>query len=314
MDNGVVRRIFDFIFFILILVSAFYYRHEIKNVWAQSVQYYFPCKTTITYSLGEFNQRFGISKADFLKSLSDAEKIWEGSVGTDLFKYEDEGVLQINLIYDQRQSTTQTLKSMGITISNTKSSYETLKSKYNSLISEYNQEKSLYESRVSEFEKRRRAYESEVKLVNARGGGNKGTIARLESEREALNKMIPEIKVIQNDLNTKVDGINTLATSLNDLAKTLNLSVDKYNTIGGSLGSEFEEGTYISDESGRRIDIYQFENKTKLVRVLAHELGHALGLDHNEDPKAIMYRLNNGINEKLTEADLKDLKTHCGVE
>jgi predicted Zn-dependent protease len=48
--------------------------------------------------------------------------------------------------------------------------------------------------------------------------------------------------------------------------------------------------------------------------VLAHELGHALGLDHNEDSKAIMYRLNNGINEKLTNTDLVALKALCGIK
>ena len=118
---------------------------------------------------------------------------------------------------------------------------------------------------------------------------------------------------MQNDLNSKVDGINALASALNDLAKNLNISVDNFNSIGGSLGGEFEEGTYTADQDGRRIDIYQFENKTKLVRVLAHELGHALGLDHNDDSKAIMYRLNSGQNEKPTQTDIKELRALCGI-
>ncbi len=309
-----LRRLFDTIFLVFILVLAFYYREEIKNVWAQTAQYYFPCKTTIAYSIGEFDERFGITKQVFLKSILDAEKIWEGNVEGDLFKYDENGPLKINLIFDERQSTTQILKNMGLTISNTKASYEDLKSKYNSFISEYNKEKTQYESVIKEFEKRKAIYEAQVVSVNSKGGGNKATVNRLNIEREELNKLILEIKGMQSKLNDKVEGINTLATALNDLAKSLNLSVNKYNTVGGSLGSEFEEGTYISNGTAKRIDIYQFENRTKLIRVLAHELGHALGLDHNEDSNAIMYRLNNGVNEKLTEADIGQLEKLCGIK
>jgi predicted Zn-dependent protease len=92
------------------------------------------------------------------------------------------------------------------------------------------------------------------------------------------------------------------------------MEVKKFNTIGEELGGEFEEGTYREDASGRQIDIYQFDTKGKLARVLAHEFGHALGLAHLENPKAVMYRLNNGVNEKLVADDILALKKHCGIE
>jgi len=70
---------------------------------------------------------------------------------------------------------------------------------------------------------------------------------------------------------------------------------------------------YERDADGERINIYQFESKEKLMRVLAHEFGHALGLDHVEDSQAIMYRLNNGVNQKLTEADISALSERCNL-
>ncbi len=309
-----LNRIFNIVFLISVLVAGYLYSDVLKNTWVQAYQRYFPCRTPIAYSIGIFDTQFGMSREDFLNSLRDAESIWEKSIGKDLFKYTDTGSLKINLIYDERQESTLQLKQMGIEVENSRASYDSLKVKYDSLFTLYNQTKKTFETKLANFETRKAKYESEVSSVNSKGGANKQTYERLNAEKNYLNSEIVAINQMQDNINSQIEGLNLLTKTLNNMANDLNLNVKQYNTIGRSLGGEFEEGTYTSDKEGQRIDIYQFENRTKLVRVLAHELGHAIGLDHIEDPKAIMYRLNNGYNEKATASDIVELKKLCGLE
>lgn len=297
-----------------VVFGGFYYKDELKSTWVRSITHYFPCKTNIEYNIGGFDTRFGISKTDFLSAIKEAEAIWEKPINKDLFSYSENGNLKINLIYDTRQETTVELQKMGLVVKSDKASFDALKSKYNAILSQYNKEKSAFDARVQAFESRKKIYEAEVISFNKKGGASKTTVSRLNTEKQYLENESINLISIQNDLNTKVENINALVVALNQLATTLNINVRSFNEIGDNLGGEFNEGLYKSGPSGEEIDIYQFENRTKLVRVLAHELGHALGLDHNEDSKAIMYRLNNGVNEKLTETDLVELKTLCKIK
>jgi hypothetical protein len=271
---------------LLLLGVVSMHREELTRVFEALRARLFPCDYPITYSIGAFDKRFGLSKADFAKAISDAERIWEAPLGKNLFEASASGTLTINLIYDERQAATNNLQKLGIVIDDNEASYQSLKTRYASAVSAYDRQKA--------------AYEATVAAVNKRGGARPDEYQQLQTERAALN--------------AQVSTINDMVTVLNRLAASLNLSATQYNnTVHATLGGEFQEGNYQGNWLGGTIDIYQFDNRAKLERVLAHELGHALELDHVDDPAAIMYRLNDGKNEKLTATDLQALRTLCRV-
>ena len=276
------------------------------------------CAEPIPYTLGTFDSRFNITQKYFLEALAEAEAIWEDASGIDLFVYEVENkkteTLKINLIYDYRQQATSTLANLGITVKNTQASYQELKEKFTSLKVEYENLKNSFEASVDAFNKKNEAYESEVKSWNAKGGAPKEKYEELEETRLSLEKGAKKLESTQDRLKDMVDEINAMVVVLNRQVAMLNLSVDKYNAINVERGESFEEGIYSSDGIESKINIYEWSSREKLVRVLAHEFGHALKIGHVADPKAIMYELNVGASTELTEADLAELATKCELE
>ncbi len=273
-----------------------------------------PCSQPITYSLGTFDNRFGVTQQDFLDSIDTAIDIWEKPSGLDLFRFDPNGKLKINLVYDYRQEATDKLQDLGISIDSTQASYENLKSRYNFAAADYSRLKQSLDAEINDYNKKKNAYEQEVKYWNSQGGAPKNVVNQLNAERDALNDQAEKINRDQATLNDLANEINAMVDVLNRMASNLNLSVNDYNKIGASRGEEFEEGVYVSSGIREEINIYEFNNESTLIRLLAHEFGHALGLEHlDSNTDAIMYRLNKSSNSTATVEDLAAMKKLCGI-
>ncbi len=289
-------------------------RVPLKNQYLQLSNQIFPCKNSISYTIGTFDERFGITKEDFLAATKQAEEIWEKPIGKNLFMEKTNGTIKINLIYDYRQLATEKLQILSLSVDDSKSSYESVKARFTALSEQYLKDKTVFTSKVASLKSHQDSYNKEVAYWNDQGGAPEAQFDVLELEMQAIKTEIVSINQLQNSLNTEVKNINVLVGTLNRLARELNLGVAKFNEIGVSRGEEFEEGFYTSGPEGQSIDIYQYDSKSKLIRVLAHEFGHALKLEHIDNSKAIMYRLNQETNEILTVDDLSALKIHCGIK
>ena len=235
-------------------------------------------------------------------------------MGKELLLYSQNGSLKINLIHDYQQEATDKLKTLGLTIDNTKSSYDSLKAEYLKQKSAYDTADAALQSEVSNFQSQKQKWDSAVAYWNGKGGAPKALYDSLNAESTSLKSEAAQINTASDNLNKQAALVNVIIDNLNATAGEINANVQTLSKMGQSNGEEFSEGLYISDVTGNSISVYQFNNHAQLVRLLAHEFGHALGMQHVTDPNAIMYALNDSKNIIPTANDIAELKTVCQIK
>ena len=271
-----------------------------------------PCEAPIAYRIGEVDPRFGLTEDSFKADVERANRIWESSIGRDLFAYDPEGALIVNLIYDERQELTEKEQELSAEISATSEVADSVKRQYALLRAQFNQTEEEYNVRLSAFSTHQAAYNAEVEYWNGKGGAPKGKFEALAKEKDALLAERDALEEKRQAVNQLADEINAYINKYNLLVAHINTTVSAINN-DGLAGTEFEEGTFISDKDGTRINIYQFADTTDLIRVLAHEFGHALGLPHNANPDSILSPVNQSDALTVSAEDLEELKKLCSL-
>ena len=266
---------------------------------------YKPCSAPIHYRIGTIDSKFGLSKETIAEKLASASSLWGDAYGKPLFLYtpNDPSALPINFIYDRRQ---QAL-SLGSAIDSTETAQQAERAGIESAQRQYVQKQQTYAAAVEALNRDSRAYSQEVQAVNARGGATPEEYARLNAQKESLDRQQQALQAKGEALAQEGRSVQAMVEAYNAKVNDINKVVQNYNA---TAGGDFEEGRYVENAQGKYIDIYAYKNQNELLHSLAHELGHALGLDHNQNPSSIMFPYNkSGVT--LSETDMSALRLLC---
>lgn len=295
-------RFFSTLLIVAVLAGAgYWYWHRVADA---------TCPAPIAYAIGAVDKRFGLSEADARAVVGEAEALWESTTGRDLFVYDPDAAHSINFIFDERQKLTVEEHRLRDILNRREDVGSAIKEEYEQLLAKYEILKQTYASKVEAYENRLAKHNGEVAYWNNQGGAPEEVYDRLNDEQRALDAENKALGALTGTLNELVDAINTLGEKGNKTVEDYNDRVAEYNDRF-NREREFTEGEYYNGS----INIYQFKNLDELRLVLAHELGHALSLEHVDDSASIMYYLMDKQardDVMLSSADLTEFERICG--
>ncbi|MFV5492002.1 matrixin family metalloprotease [Acinetobacter sp. ASP199] len=239
-----------------------------------------PFDTRLRFKVEQVDPGFGLTREEVIQLAQEAVEIWHRGTGrNDLMVYDDNAQLSIKLIYDHRQQEYDALKQTTQKLLRDEAQYQ-------------RQAENLTASQDHLDQQQRHLLEQrnllQIQFQQLLQRRNQPGLSAYQ--REQLQQEFNELQLKSERFQREAEYLQQQQLAFNTQVSAYQSSVQSHqNNI--TLAQQrfpprqFHKGVFKGDE----IHVYQFDAQDDLRLTLAHELGHALGLLHHEDPEALMY-------------------------
>lgn len=296
----------------LIIIGGLITISQSSNFTLSSADSIQPCEQPLTYRFGDIDSRFNITEKELAGIMKKVEELWATALDKDLLDYQKEGKVAIHLVYGEDQKRTEAERIFAKRIEMKQREIENKQREYDLAVKRYQRKKEDFQSTVNEYNRTVESYNDYAKEWSGKKNTTDAEKRFKQMERE-INRLKSLMDRKQQDLEVQRQQTSKKSRQLNQLVEEQNRMAAKYNSQF-SKPKKFDQGRYIKQGTSEKINIFQFANDAQLKTVLAHEVGHAFGLGHVENPKSIMHEMmekQNIFNLQLTKEDIAALKNRC---
>ncbi len=313
MQTGIYKLV---LFFLLLIAAGMYLASSAGQHESDRFAHTAPCAEPETYQIGEIDDRYVITEEELYLLLREVAEIWSDAYGQPVMEFAEDGDIRINLVYAEQQELSDRERQFRDRIQSERYRIAAVEKEYEQMDSDYRQRVQQHQDDMSRLQEKIAALNSWVTEKNEQGGFRESELPLFEERKSEIDSLTAGLNQRSLRLNEAARNLNQKVERINNKVEQKNSLITEYNrTFTGTR--RFTQGSYERIGHDRTINVYSFLDEDELMLVLAHEMGHALGIGHVDNPQSVMYRLMGnqarpGV--ELTEDDRHALLDICGGE
>lgn len=270
-----------------------------------------PCMLPLAWRVARVDPVFGLDSAGAVALVAEAAALWEAAVGRPMFRQDDRDGFPVRFLLRESEE--------GREADLTAAAFRRAEEEYRAAadllgtrlvelqerLADEEVRRLDHLERVSGFEAEVDGHNREVEGWRDRGGAPEEVAAALQereaalvAERTRLTGERTALEALRDTLASVEAGLRGDLEAHRERGEELQERLPSVREQAGFYREAIRAGADGTPVVGREIRVHRPGDRADLVRILAHELGHALGLPHLDVPGALMAAEYNRMEDR----------------
>jgi hypothetical protein len=253
------------------------------------------CQTPLGWRLGNLDPEFGLTATQAEAIIHQAATMWNDKTGQELLRHDPVNGFLIDFKFDARQQQLLKQRLLQRNLTRYDDAIQPGLQQIPEKVAELNRQ-------IADFHQQKAELQTQINQWRPTNPNAETQRLRLEQQLKSLVRegewLIEQREQLQRDQNY----LNETIRQRNELVETAQPD---------ELSVAFEVGLMTIRQQQRTMTIFAFSSETDLIATIAHEFGHAFGIEHTQDPASIMFYQLTAQQQQLTQVDVDAWRNTC---